>query len=130
MVNPLVDTHVAMWMVSEPERLPPRVRQLLQDEANTIYLSTISIWEKAIKFALRRASSPPFDGRQLLNLAKASGCRILAVTEAHAVAVDDLPLLHADPFDRLILAQSITEPMRLISHDRRLVAYSDAVIAW
>ncbi|MFI0845654.1 type II toxin-antitoxin system VapC family toxin [Mesorhizobium sp. IMUNJ 23232] len=129
-MNLLVDTHVAIWLVSSPERLPDKITSLLVDEANRVFVSAISIWETSIKFALHKPSSPPFPGRELLRLAVASGCEMLVVKEAHASAVDDLPLLHGDPFDRLLIAQALSEPMRLISADRQVAAYSDTVISW
>lgn len=129
-MNLLLDTHVAIWLVSEPERLPRRVAAMLEDDSNQIFLSAISIWETSIKFALKKWSSPPFNGRELLRLGVASGCTLIDVTEAHAGKVDDLPLLHGDPFDRLIVAQALAEPLRLITHDRALGAYSDTIITF
>ena len=129
-MNLLLDTHVAIWLVSDPNRLPPKIIELLSNEGNAVHLSTVSVWETAIKFALAKPSSPPFNGRELLRLATAAGCGVLEVSEAHAGTVDDLSLLHGDPFDRLLIAQAMSEPMRLVSADRQVAAYSDAIITW
>lgn len=129
-MNLLVDTHVAIWLISDQRRLPSRIQGLLVDEQNTVFLSAVSIWETAIKFALRKPSSPPFDGHRLTQLMQDSGCKVLGVNQSHALAVDDLPLLHGDPFDRLLVAQALSEPMRLITADHALSAYSDTIITW
>lgn len=129
-MNLLLDTHVAIWLVSEPQRLPPRIVALLQDETNSIFVSVISVWETSIKFSLGKWSSPPFNGRELARLAVLSGCELIDVTEAHAGMVDDLPSLHGDPFDRLLVAQALSVPMRFVTADRQLGAYSDTIITW
>lgn len=129
-MNLLLDTHVAIWLVSEPERFPPRIAALLGDERNAIFVSVISVWETAIKFALQKPSSPPFNGRELARLATLSGCKLIEVSEADAGKVDDLPLLHGDPFDRLLIAQALSENLRLVTADAFVAAYSDTTITW
>ena len=126
----LLDTHVAIWALTSPEMLPSRVRGLIVDPANTIYVSSASIWEIAIKFALGKQSAPPFSAKQASRYFREAGYVMLAVTAEHAAAVEDLPPLHADPFDRLLVAQALTEPLRLASSDRRVAAYSDTTLTW
>ncbi len=129
-MNLLADTHVAIWALTSPDVLPERIRALLEDTENVVYISPVSIWEISIKYRLGRKDGPPFPGRYALQHLLEAGWRVLNVTDQHACAVDDLPLLHGDPFDRLLVAQALSEPMRLVSADKQLAAYSDTVITW
>ena len=94
-----------------------------------MFVSAVSIWEIAIKFALRkRTGAPPFSGAVALEAFLAAGYRMLNVTPQHAAAVEALPHLHADPFDRMLIAQALHEPLRLLTADAALARYSDMVI--
>jgi PIN domain nuclease of toxin-antitoxin system len=126
----LLDTHVFVWALSLPHRLPGHIAQLMSNPENNIHVSAASIWEIAIKRPLGRMGAPSMSSSDAVELCQESGFGILAISAIHAMAVESLPLLHADPFDRLIVAQALTEPMRLITHDRQLAAYSDTIIAW
>jgi PIN domain nuclease of toxin-antitoxin system len=129
-MNLLFDTHVALWALTEDAKLSPQGRALIVDPSNTVAVSVVSLWEISIKNALRRKGpSPlPFSAGQALRLFEAGGFGILPITAAHAVAVEALDLLHGDPFDRLLIAQALTEPLRVVTHDRTLASYSDTVI--
>lgn len=129
-MNLLVDTHVAIWSVADSARIPLRIRALLADGENRAHVSPVSIWEIAVKHRLGKPSAPAFNGRDATRFFAEAGFRTLPLTEAHAAAVDDLPSLHGDPFDRLLIAQALSEPMRFITGDRQLAAYSDTVIWW
>ncbi|HEY3637539.1 MAG TPA: type II toxin-antitoxin system VapC family toxin, partial [Rhizomicrobium sp.] len=87
-------------------------------------------WEIAIKHALPRGTRNdiPISGTEALEYFVAAGFEILAVTASHAAAVDRLSNPHADPFDRLLVAQALTEPLRLLTHDKRLAEYSESII--
>ncbi len=129
----LLDTHVALWALISPEMLPERVRDLIADPGNDIHVSAASVWEIAIKFSLGRESGAharPFSGKQAVGYFRQAGYSLLDITAAHAAAVEDLPALHADPFDRLIVAQSRSEPLHLVTQDRRVAAYGGTVITW
>jgi PIN domain nuclease of toxin-antitoxin system len=129
-VKILLDTQVAIWALNEPRRLGSLAREIIADERNEIYVSVVSVWEIAIKFALvKRRGAPPFSGAIAYQLFVAAEYRLLDVKPAHAVAVESLPLLHADPFDRMLIAQALSEPLRLITADAAMAAYSDAIIA-
>jgi PIN domain nuclease of toxin-antitoxin system len=93
--------------------------------ANAVFASTASIWELAIKVSLGRLH---LDIERLSGLLDAAGIHELQITRQHVMAVARLPLLHRDPFDRLLIAQAITEPMRLLTADRQLAAYSELVV--
>jgi PIN domain nuclease of toxin-antitoxin system len=122
----LLDTNVLLWAVGRSQRLDAETIDALSDAANDVLFSAVSIWEIAIKFALKRADfdAAPHD---ILQAALAIGFVELAVTAATAATVADLPLIHRDPFDRLLIAQAIAEPAILYTSDARLPAYSELV---
>ena len=124
----LLDTHVALWAVTGSARLSAAARGLIEDTNHEIWVSAASLWEIAIKHTLGRHRMP-ISGQEAADWFKTSGYRFLAVDPAHAIGVADLPRLHADPFDRLLVSQSLLEPMRLLSHDSKVQAYGGNVIA-
>ena len=126
----LLDTHVALWAIVDDPRLPSQARALIEDEENTILVSAASVWEIAIKYALARGgpNDMPLSGIQALGHFRAAGYEMLAITSAHASAVDHLPALHSDPFDRLLVAQATTEPARLLTHDSQVAKYGNGII--
>ncbi|HXU99377.1 MAG TPA: type II toxin-antitoxin system VapC family toxin [Caulobacteraceae bacterium] len=125
----LLDTHVALWAISEPERLPPPIREAVADPANDVFVSVVSLWEIAIKHGLGRGSTGmPVSAARALERFDEVGFSVLTMTAQHAVTVEALPAHHTDPFDRLIVAQALSEPMRLLTHDVALARYSDTVI--
>lgn len=118
----LLDTHVLLWAVASSKRLSREVRELLEDESNDIYYSAASIWEIAIKSSLRRKDFH-IDLGALLSTLPDVGLVELPVTAAHAAGVTRLPPIHRDPFDRLLIAQSIAEPLTLLTNDIILERY-------
>jgi PIN domain nuclease of toxin-antitoxin system len=127
-VKLLVDTHLLLWSLAGARRLPGRARELISDPANSVAVSVASIWEIAIKRARYGQSLMPVTAAEAHDQAVGSGYVLLDVTADHAAAVEHLPPLHGDPFDRLIVAQAMTEPMRLVTSDRNVARYSDAII--
>jgi PIN domain nuclease of toxin-antitoxin system len=125
-VRLLLDTHLLLWAMAASRKLPRAVKSQLLDRANEVYYSAVSLWEIVIKRGLKR---PDFrvDLDALLNALPASGFLELPITAAHAVSVARLPPIHKDPFDRLLIAQSIAEPMTLLTNDAVLVDYWDGV---
>ena len=126
----LLDSHVAIWALSRPHRLSPEVVGILEDEQNDIFVSVAGIWEIAIKGSLKRVSAPEIDAERLAELCETAGFGILSITKRHALAVSSLPHIHADPFDRLMIAQAKVEPMRLVTHDKTVAAYDESFITW
>lgn len=126
----LLDTHVAIWALTQPELLSGEIQQLLEDSSNEVFVSAVSVLEIAIKFKLKKQNAPPFSGTEAIDYFERADYALLAVSAQHAAGVDHLPLLHSDPFDRLLVAQALSEPMRLVSRDPLIVAYSDTVITW
>ena len=123
----LLDTQVALWAITDDHRLPGTARSMIGDRSNQIYVSAASIWEISIKHAVKR-DDMPVSGTQALGFFRASGYELLDITAKHAASVETLPSLHTDPFDRLIVAQAIAEPLRLMTRDAMVARYSDTII--
>jgi PIN domain nuclease of toxin-antitoxin system len=125
-VRLLLDTHVLLWAAARSKRLSREARELLEDGENDAYYSAASIWEIAIKTALRRKNFR-VDLPVLLATLPAMGLVELPVTAAHAAGVTTLPAIHRDPFDRLLIAQSLAEPLTLVTNDAILERYRASV---
>jgi PIN domain nuclease of toxin-antitoxin system len=129
-VRLLLDTHIALWAVTDDRRLSPKARELIGDPANNVCVSAASVWEIAIKHALARGgpNDMPVSGAEALQYFREAGYALIEIFPADAAAVETLPTLHADPFDRLLIAQALTVPFRLMTHDPRVAAYSQSII--
>jgi PIN domain nuclease of toxin-antitoxin system len=125
-VRVLVDTHLLLWAVASSRRLPKGARSLILDTANEVFYSAASVWEVAIKSTLRRRDFKA-NPTVLVRALAQSGFSELPVTAAHAARVAGLPAIHRDPFDRLLVAQSLAEPMTLLTNDAVLVGYGPLV---
>ena len=122
----LLDTHIFCWWFYEPERLSNETREMMQAAAAAgVFVSSASIWEIAIKVRLGKMKADP---KELFQQIAANGFKELPVLSKHALLVTDLPLHHTDPFDRLLIAQAISEPLRLLTGDPQLSRYSELVI--
>jgi PIN domain nuclease of toxin-antitoxin system len=122
----LVDTHVLLWAAASPERLPASFRARLESPESTVLFSAASIWEIAIKAQIGKLDLA-VEPDEIARTAVDRGFEELSITSAHAAATGRLPLLHRDPFDRILLAQAIEEPARLLTLDRALARYSELV---
>lgn len=122
-----MDTHVALWAITDSPRLGSKARDLIQAPVATVWVSAASIWEIAIKRSLARADMP-VSASDALRYFEESGYRLLSMTPEHAVAIETLPSHHQDPFDRMLIAQALVEPMRLITHDAVLARYGDTIV--
>ena len=127
----MLDTHVALWAIADSKRLSAKARELIDDPANEIVISVASIWEIAIKHGLARGTpnDMPVSGLDAIGYFHDAGYALLDISPTHAAGVEALPPLHSDPFDRILLAQALATPLRLLTHDARVAAYSDLVIA-
>jgi len=123
----LLDTHIALWAIADSPQLPVRARAEISDWRNELYVSVASVWEIAIKHA-KHPTVMPISGQQALGYFAAAGYSLLAIAPAHAAAVGALPPLHADPFDRMLVAQSALEFMHLLTHDPVLAQYGPNVL--
>ncbi len=120
----LLDTHVVLWSLARPERLSPSLRRVLTEQDNDLEVSVVSLWEIAIKEAVGKMSTR-VDIRAELRERMIDELPVLG---EHAIALGDLPPHHRDPFDRMLVAQARHEGLTLVTADRRLEAYSVAVL--
>jgi PIN domain nuclease of toxin-antitoxin system len=126
----LIDTHIALWSLTDSPKLTSAAWQHLRNPGNTLFISTITIWECAIKFRLNRGlpDDMPYSGTTALERITLAGYELLPISPEHAAEVDQLPLHHGDPFDRLLIAQAKSEPLILLTHDKALAVYGDFVM--
>lgn len=120
----LLDTHVFLWSVFDDRKLSKSARKLIMD-ADEVFVSAATIWEASIKAGLGKLD---VDVNELVAEISAAGFVELPVRVAHAAMVRDLPDIHRDPFDRLLVAQAMTEPLRLVTADGHLAKYTDLVV--
>ncbi len=124
----LLDTHVLLWALMAPERLCAGLQASLQDQGTKVLFSAASIWEVAIKRSLARLDFS-FEPETVAQAALETGFASMPVQHDHACRVRHLPPLHADPFDRLLLAQAQCEGAQLVTADRLLMQYP-APLRW
>ncbi|HEY2596796.1 MAG TPA: type II toxin-antitoxin system VapC family toxin [Chloroflexota bacterium] len=128
----LLDTHLLLWALNNPERLANATRDAIEDSDNDVLFSTASIWEIANKARLRRTDfavrAEKIATEAIATEALARGFGELLIRWQSASIVTHLPPHHRDPFDRILLAQAITEPVHLYTVDRKLVPYSALVV--
>jgi PIN domain nuclease of toxin-antitoxin system len=118
----LLDTHLLLWAAGNPDRLPAGARELLDDPQNEPIFSSASLWEVTIKHGLGRADFR-VDARLLRRGLLDNGYGELPITSEHAVALDSLPSIHKDPFDRILIAQSMVEGITLLTADPLFAQY-------
>jgi len=125
-VRLLLDTHLLLWAAASSKRLSPEAREILEDGTNEAYYSAASIWEIAIKSSIARR-----DFRIDLDALRSALPKMqlveLPITASHAAGVIRLPPIHRDPFDRLLVAQSMAEPLTLLTNDALLAEYGASV---
>jgi PIN domain nuclease of toxin-antitoxin system len=122
----LLDTHLLLWAAGPDERLSAEVRRLLADPENELSFSVVSLWEVAIKQRLGRADFRA-DARVLRRALHDNFYSELSITGEHALAVAALPPLHKDPFDRMLVAQSMVEGITLLTADPQVAQYPGPV---
>lgn len=119
----LLDTHIFIWWLARSPRLSDRAITQIEN-ADEVHVSAISLWEAALKTTTGKLDA---DIDELSSAISASHFIALPVTMEHALSFARLPQLHKDPFDRMLVAQAVTEPLRLLTADRKLVGYSSVV---
>jgi PIN domain nuclease of toxin-antitoxin system len=124
----LVDTHVWLWMQSDPDRLRDETRGIVQDVRFSILLSAASAWEIAIKYRLGKLPLPEAPASYVPDRMRRSGTSPLPVEHAHTLRTAELPDHHKDPFDRVLIAQAQLLDLAIITADEQLSAYDVAVI--
>ena len=122
----LVDTHVLLWGINEPHRIPLAVGLAMGSPANETYVSVVCLWEIAIKAKIGKLSAPDDLPERV---ERHPDYKVLPVTAAHAWRVRTLPLHHRDPFDQLLVAQALIEQMTVVTHDRSISRYGVTILA-
>ena len=124
----LLDTHAFLWWISDDPRLSPPARAAIGDGRNEVFLSAASAWEIAIKGG-GRVEIPEPTAAFVTQQVRANGFEVLPIHLRHALAVASLPGHHRDPFDRMLVAQSIQEGLKLVSGDAQIALY-DVEVVW
>lgn len=126
----LLDTHILLWRMAGSDRLSARAIATMDDEGSSLFASTASVWEVAIKWSLRKGTPDdmPLSGRDFADAVEETGLPLLPIEAVHAAAVDDLPMLHRDPFDRLLIATARREGLTLLTSDAQLGGYGEGVL--
>ena len=119
----LLDTQIFLWFLSDESRIPAEAREAIESSENSVLVSAASVWEIAIKASIGRLKIARTDVRKLPELIGASGFDELPVLARHAAAVSTLPMHHRDPFDRLLIAQTRTEGLALVTIDPAIRRY-------
>ena len=123
----LVDTHLAIWSVADSGKLSAKAAKMMGDAGSVFFFSAASIWEIAIKQA-KHPEDIPIAAEEARNLFLEAGYREMPVLSPHSILAGRLPPFHADPFDRMLVAQAKSEGMKLLTHDRVIPQYGDFVI--
>ncbi len=115
-MNLLLDTHALIWFGENDLQLSKRASQAIESSGNTIYVSLASLWEMAIKRSLGKLQLNQ-SLKDIINALEANGFELLAVSTAHVLQVETLPFLHRDPFDRILIAQTLSEDFTIVSNE-------------
>ena len=119
----LLDTHILIWWIDSPHRLPVRVLSALEDVTNELYASVVNLWEIQVKMQLGKLHLTVPLTRLIDSQQHVNALRVLPVGPLHVYELDNLPLLHRDPFDRLLIAQANVEGLTLVTVDPLCTAY-------
>jgi PIN domain nuclease of toxin-antitoxin system len=115
----LLDTQVLLWWFLQPKRIAPKTKRRLEDRQAAVWFSAVSLWEVEIKRALGKLQAPG----DLVEVATATGFSALSMTAEHTRGLRDLPSVHGDPFDRMLVAQARAEGLVLVTSDELLLRY-------
>lgn len=120
----LLDSHVVLWWLATPEKISKDAYTAIADQNNEAYISVATIWELGIKHKLGRLELPyPF-----LEILQKEDIRTLSIEARHALAIIDLPLIHQDPFDRMLIAQAKCDDLLLVTQDKMITQYPISTI--
>lgn len=131
-MNLLLDTHLLIWTLNEDPKLPAKAKELILDPGNTIYYSSVSIWEIAIKHAIH-PDNVEFTGKELSEFCQEAGFLPVEVKDRHVFALETLKRpdnapRHNDPFDRMLIAQAKADNLTFLTHDELLPYYGESCI--
>jgi PIN domain nuclease of toxin-antitoxin system len=120
----LLDTHVLLWWLANPKQLSQKSQNIITDKANRIFVSSISMWEMAIKQELGRLEIPI----NILSILQAENITMLPLTAEEGLGVVNLPKLHSDPFDRILIVQAKLNNLVFITKDKKIMEYAIPII--
>lgn len=118
-MNYLLDTHIILWWLTNPKQIAPKASQIIADKENSIFFSSVSLWEMAIKKSLGRLTLP----RNIVEILQTEGFQVLPISHEEALGISDLPQIHQDPFDRMLVMQAKLYNYVLITRDKNIMHY-------
>lgn len=127
-MNLLLDTHAVIWFMTDDPLLPDSVKHAIEDPNNSCLISMASVWEKSIKHSLHKLQLGKHIG-EIFQIIELSGLDVLPITKNHVLKLSDLPFHHRDPFDRMLIAQAISENLVIVTKDPWFENYP-AKIQW
>jgi PIN domain nuclease of toxin-antitoxin system len=127
-VRLLADTHALLWALGDPDQLSDAARSALREPSNEVFVSAASVWEIAIQHASGKLRLPAAPADWIPRALERSGFDPLAIEARHALAAGALPSHHHDPFDRMLIAQALTDGLVVVTRDRRFAAYGVAIV--
>jgi PIN domain nuclease of toxin-antitoxin system len=127
-VRALLDTHAFLWWIADDDRLSTTARDAIEDGGNEVLFSVVSAWEIATKAVLGRLTIEGAIGELLPQQIEANAFQVLPIHLRHALRLADLPEVHRDPFDRMLVAQALEEDLAVITSDRQVAAYPIRVV--
>ena len=122
-MNLLLDTHIVIWFITNDGKLSKKIKNIIEDSNNRCFISIVSYWELSIKYSLGRLDLNS-TVEEIFNIIEKSGFDILPITLNHIIQLSKLEHFHNDPFDRLIISQSVIENLHLVSNDNYFPAYN------
>jgi PIN domain nuclease of toxin-antitoxin system len=115
----LLDTHVFLWWLTTPEKIHAKAQKIIRDKSNDIFISSASFWEMSIKKSLGRLTIP----HNIMETTTSENFKILPILPEECIGVADLPMLHSDPFDRLLIIQAKLQNLVFITKDKKIAEY-------
>ena len=126
-MNLLLDTHILIWALNEDPRLPEKAKDMILDPNNVVYYSAVSVWEISIKHE-KHPEQMAITSERVREIAIKMGFIELPVRSRHGVDIANLPDIHNDPFDRMLITQARSDGLYLLSHDDKVIAYGEPVV--
>ena len=127
-MNYLLDTHTFLWLISEPEKLSPKAKDIIKKPDNALFLSSASGWEVVIKTQIGKLFLPEQPDIYIPKQMELNSIELLAITMKHALNIFNLPYIHKDPFDRILISQSIIENIPIITSDTLITKYNVNIV--
>jgi PIN domain nuclease of toxin-antitoxin system len=118
-VNYLLDTHILLWWVTDPKQIASKASKIIGDKENSIFISSASLWEMAIKKSLGRLTLPI----NIVEILQTEGFQMMPIGYEEALGISDLPQIHQDPFDRMLVMQAKLHNCVLITRDKNIMDY-------